>query len=103
GQRACELLRATFVASEDVLRRSRETVHGTARWHARCDRVRLLDVLDGGQEPLLEDADHLDQPLTEKNLTRSPARNSDGGSESGRNSLTEVRPMRCQPPGLGRG
>jgi len=90
------------VLREGAYRRCmREAIHCARRRYAAGDGSGPAEVLDGRQQARLDDAE--DRAHAAKNLTRSPARNRQGGSESGRNSLTDVRPIRCQPPGVGSG
>ena len=92
-----------FVAREEVRGTVREPIHRAARRDAGRHRIRTSQVLHGREETRLADAQHLAHAGAAKNLTRSPARKRHGGSESGRKSLTEVRPMRCHPPGVASG
>src|SRR3954449_4148635 len=68
-------------------------------------------ILDGGEEPSLAD-DYFHEVavtspgrvsnasrLIRRKRTRSPGRNSVGGSFSGLNNRTRVRPITFQPPG----
>jgi hypothetical protein len=81
----------------------REAIHRSPGRHAGGDGIRTSEVLDGREETGLEDTEHRRHRFETKNFTRSPARNRHGGSRSGRNSFTEVRPIKCQPPGVGNG
>src|SRR5213082_266433 len=93
------------VAGEKIRRPVSEPVHGAAWGDAGGDGSRATEVLDRGQEPRLDDPENGRHGArrAEKNFTRSPARNKHGGSESGRKSFTDDRPIRCHPPGTGRG
>jgi hypothetical protein len=81
----------------------REAIHDASRRHPSRDRLRAAEVLHGREEAWFNDAQNGRQLFEAKNFTRSPARKRLGGSLSGKNSFTDVRPIRCQPPGVGSG
>ena len=102
-ERALETRRGGVVADEEIGGRVGKSVHSASWWDAGRGGIRASEVLDGREETRRDDAKDVVQACAAKNFTRSPTRNSDGGSESGRKSRTDVRPMRCQPPGLASG
>ena len=102
AERALQGRVTRVVAHQQVRGRVGETIHRATRLHPCADRARSPEVLDRGEEPWFLDLEDCGQRVA-KNLTRSPARNRQGGSESGRKSFTDVRPIRCQPPGVGSG
>src|SRR5260370_28747506 len=73
----------------------REAIHGASGLHPGADCIRAAEVLHGREESWLDYSQDGCQLLAAKNFTRSPARKRQGGSLSGRNSFTEVRPIRC--------
>ena len=71
----------------------------------------LAEILQRAERPRLDDFDHGSTRAcacasasagTGRKRTRSPGCSSVGGSDSGVNSATAVRPMRFQPPGVSR-
>ena len=102
-ERALETRRGDVVADEEIGGRVGKSVHRASWWDAGRDGMQASEVLDGREETRRNDAQDVAHASAAKNFTRSPTRNSDGGSESGRKSRTDVRPMRCHPPGLASG
>jgi hypothetical protein len=100
-QRRLERGHTGLVAHEHIRNAERDGVHRAGPDDAMLLHPRPTGILHRGQQPGPRNADHVS--LTATKRTRSPIRSSVGGSSSGRNSRSVVRPMICQPPGVSSG
>ena len=89
---------AGIVTDKGVGECVRDPIRGSCRGHAATKMSRASGVLQRGVQTGRDDADH-----QRTNRTRSPSRNSAGGSRLASNRIASVDPIRRQPPGEANG
>ena len=93
-----------LVADEEVRDREARPIARPRDRHAQVAEPRPAAILDGGQQPGLEDLEHVQAggPMGTKR-TRMPGASSAGGSRCGSHNTLSVRPRSRHPPGEGSG